>query len=78
MITVYSRPNCQPCKMTMLKLDKLGASYAKIDVTEDADALATIKALGYSQAPVVVVGDEHWSGFKPHHLEWAAQYVADA
>jgi glutaredoxin-like protein NrdH len=77
-ITVYSRPNCEPCKATIRKLNKLGAAYIKVDVTEDTEALVLIKGLGYSQAPVVVVGDEHWAGYKPGHLEWAARYVADA
>jgi glutaredoxin-like protein NrdH len=27
-----------------------------------------VLSLGYSAAPVVVVGDEHWSGFRPDRL----------
>ncbi|WP_280389814.1 glutaredoxin family protein [Nocardia wallacei] len=77
-ITVYSRPNCQPCRMTIRQLEKLGAPYVKVDVTEDSEAAERIKALGYLQAPVVVVGDEHWSGFKPQKIAWAAQHVADS
>lgn len=70
-ITVYSRPNCQPCVATKRKLDQLGAAYAVVDVTEDADALAYIKSLGYLQAPVVVAGDDHWTGYRPHRIEEA-------
>ncbi len=76
MITVYSRPNCQPCKATKRTLDKLGTEYTMIDVTEDPDALDMIRSLGYLEAPVVVarVGDDefHWSGFSPDRLRWAA------
>ncbi|MFE2994100.1 glutaredoxin domain-containing protein [Nocardia sp. NPDC059246] len=73
-ITVYSRPNCQPCKATIRKLDALGADYRKVDVTEDDDALDYIRSLGYSQAPVVVAGETHWTGYSPDKLTKA---VAD-
>ncbi|MBF6538153.1 glutaredoxin family protein [Nocardia farcinica] len=72
LITVYTRPNCQPCKATKKKLDQLGAVYTLVDVTEDAEARDAIRALGYKQAPVVVAGDQHWSGFSPDNLKWAA------
>lgn len=74
MITVYSKPNCQQCSATYRKLKALGLPFDSIDVTEDADALAFIRALGYQQAPVVVVREgaqikEHWSGFRPDLLK---------
>ncbi len=75
-ITVYTRPDCQPCKATKKKLEQLGAAYTAIDVTEDDEALALIRGLGYLQAPVIVVrdGDEavHWGGYAPDKLRWAA------
>ena len=74
MITVYSKPNCQQCTATYRKLKSLDLPYESVDVTEDADALAFIRALGYQQAPVVVVREgaqikEHWSGFRPDLLK---------
>jgi glutaredoxin-like protein NrdH len=77
-ITVYSQPNCMPCRATVRKLNALGAPYTKVDVTEDEDALALIQELGYKQTPVVVVDDVHWGGYSPDKLAWAAQHVADA
>lgn len=75
-ITVYTRPDCQPCKATKKKLEQLGADYTVVDVTEDADALDLIRDLGYLQAPVTVVrdGDDeiHWGGYAPDKLRWAA------
>lgn len=73
-INVYSKPNCQQCTATYRKLKALGLPFNSIDVTEDADALAIIRALGYQQAPVVVVREgeemkEHWSGFRPDLLK---------
>lgn len=75
-ITVYSRPDCQPCKATKRKLEQLGAKYTAIDVTEDPDGLALIRDLGYLQAPVVVVRDGgeviHWGGYAPDKIRWVA------
>ena len=74
MITIYSKPNCQQCTATYRKLKSLDLPHESVDVTEDADALAFIRALGYQQAPVVVVREgeeikEHWSGFRPDLLK---------
>jgi glutaredoxin-like protein NrdH len=33
-------------------------------------------ALGYLQAPVVVVGNDHWSGFRPDRIRALAGAVA--
>ena len=59
-------------------LDAKKIPYRVADITEDAAALEYItQDLGYSQAPVVVVDDEdHWSGFRPDHIDRIAAYVA--
>ena len=81
-ITVYSKPRCPQCDATYRALDKQGISYEKIDVTQDAESLAFIKGLGYSQAPVVAVrGDggailETWGGFRPDRIKKVAALVA--
>ncbi|WP_263310038.1 glutaredoxin-like protein NrdH [Brachybacterium atlanticum] len=67
-ITVYSKPLCVQCDATKRALDKAGVPYKLVDVTEDAAALARIKALGYLQAPVVIADGDHWSGFRPEKL----------
>jgi glutaredoxin-like protein NrdH len=46
-------------------MDKLGISYSIKDVTKDSDAMQKVIDLGFFQAPVVVVGEESWSGFRP-------------
>ena len=58
-ITLYSTPSCVQCKATYRALDKKRLAYEVVDVTQDAQALATVQALGYVQAPVVVVREEH-------------------
>ena len=68
-ITVYSKPLCVQCDATKRALNKAGIRYEAVDVTENPDALAKIKALGYAQAPVVITDDDHWSGFRPDRIK---------
>ncbi|MGO1851800.1 MAG: glutaredoxin-like protein NrdH [Microbacteriaceae bacterium] len=67
-ITVYTRPHCVQCTATFRTLEKLRIPFAVYDVSEDEQALAAVKELGYLAAPVVVTGEEHWSGFRPDKL----------
>jgi glutaredoxin-like protein NrdH len=68
MIKIFSKPNCVQCSMTLRALDRQGVSYQLIDVSQDAEAAAQVQAWGYRQVPVVQVGEEHWSGFRPDRL----------
>jgi glutaredoxin-like protein NrdH len=64
-IIVYSKPACVQCTATTRALDAKGISYDVVDLTEDDGALTRVTELGYRQAPVVVAGADHWSGFRP-------------
>ena len=70
-VTVYTKPNCPQCTMTKKQLDRLGIEHRDIDVTVNPDAHAYVTGLGYTAAPVVVIGDgeNHWAGFKPDRLK---------
>ena len=68
MITVYSKPACVQCTATTNELDRKGIEYTYIDLTKDMSAMDTVKELGYMQAPVVVAGEDHWSGFRPDKI----------
>ena len=68
-ITVYSKPNCVQCSATRPALDKAGLVYETVDISLDAEALEQVTSLGYAQAPVVVAGEEHWSGFRPDKIK---------
>ena len=67
-ITVYTKPACVQCNATYKALDKQGLTYQVVDITTDDTAREYVMSLGYLQAPVVVAGDEHWSGFRPDHI----------
>ena len=69
MITVYTKPACVQCNATYKALDKQGVAYDIVDITENPEARDYVMALGYLQAPVVVAGDEHWSGFRPDRIK---------
>lgn len=70
MVTVYSKPACVQCNATYRSLDKKGIAYEVEDISQDANALERVRALGYMQAPVVVTEDgDHWSGFRPDKLD---------
>jgi glutaredoxin-like protein NrdH len=75
-ITVYSKPACVQCTATYRALDRKNIEYEIFDVSTDEKALEAVKALGYLQAPVVVAGEDHWSGFRPDKIDELAARVA--
>lgn len=70
--TVYTKPACVQCSATIRALDRTGADYQTIDVSQDAAALEHVRELGYMQAPVVETQTDHWSGFQPDKIREAA------
>ena len=45
-------------------LERNHIEFETVDMSQDAEALEMVKALGYSAAPVVIAGEDHWSGFR--------------
>lgn len=68
-IEIYSKPACVQCTATYRALDRQGLDYTVIDLTDDPTARETVENLGYRQLPVVVVGEQHWSGFRPDRIQ---------
>lgn len=77
-ITVFSKPSCVQCDATYRILGKYGLDYEVVDISEDIEALETVKALGYQQAPVVFADGDHWSGFRPDKIKALATQAAAA
>lgn len=67
-VTVYTLPSCVQCDTTKRLLTRNNVEFTVIDLSEDEAAMNMVRALGYAAAPVVVAGDEHWSGFRPDRL----------
>lgn len=75
-ITVYSKPHCVQCDAAKRALNKADVAYDAVDITQNTDALAKVKALGHAQAPVIVWVDRHGdvhhrSGFAPDFVKAA-------
>lgn len=68
-VIVLSKSSCVQCTATTNLLDSRGVVYEIRSIEEDPEALALAKELGYLQAPVVISGDDHWSGFRPDKIK---------
>ena len=81
-VIVYEKPQCVQCTPTKQLLDRARIAYARVDVTEDPEALDFIKSLGYMAAPVVWVstteGEITWSGLQPDLIKKHITHRADA
>ena len=71
-LTVFTLPNCMQCTMTKRALDDAGLPYVVIDLASDERAVDTVQQLGYTSAPVVIVGAASWSGFRPDKIKAVA------
>ena len=68
-VTLFAKTSgCQQCVATKKHLDRQGTPYAVRYVDEDPAAADWVKLLGYQSVPVVMVGDMHWSGYRPDKL----------
>nr|DAS82298.1 MAG TPA: NrdH [Caudoviricetes sp.] len=82
-ITVFHLPNCQPCRLTMKMLTKIGAAYVSRplgDGSPEAErVLNNAQALGMTSAPIIEVRDEYGvltrtiSGYDPKALREIAE-----
>ena len=77
-LTIYTVPFCVQCTMTKRALDRVGIPYIAIDLTTDQDGLELVRELGYTAAPVVTAGQEHWSGFRPDKIATVATIRGNA
>lgn len=68
MIVIYSTPSCIQCTATKREMDRKGIDYEVVDLTKDEEAYNKVKDMGYLQAPIVIAGEEHWSGFRPDKI----------
>jgi glutaredoxin-like protein NrdH len=74
-ITIYSRPDCQPCKRIKAWWDRKGVEFQEVNVEASPEDRAAIKELGYDGVPVIVVSngdpetDIHWQGLVLANLE---------
>ena len=63
-VTVYTMPDCVQRDMTKKVLTRENVEFSTVDISTNSEAYEFITSLGYKQAPVVVAGESHWSGFR--------------
>lgn len=73
-VRVYTKDACKQCDLTKLKLTEKGIDYEEEDLTDPGN-LEAAKALGYSSAPVVIVGEDGWAGFRPDLIDELADRI---
>lgn len=67
-VRVYTKPQCKQCDLTKAALEKGGIPFEVEDLTTP-DNLEAARALGFASAPVVVVGEDGWAGFRPDKIK---------
>lgn len=78
-ITLYTQPNCQPCRLTKMKLDQKGIEYTSIDLTPES--VQRFRGEDLLTAPVVEVdlgegAQWRWAGYRPSQVERLAELLA--
>lgn len=75
-IIIYTKNNCVQCNATKNAMDKQGLDYQLVNLDQEPAAIETLKSLGYRQVPVVMNGQDHWSGFRPDKIMALRQLTA--
>ena len=68
-IEVFTKKPCSQCDMTKKQFDKNGVEYVETDLVANPKLLEEFKAMGFSSAPIVRVGERIWSGFNPDEIK---------
>lgn len=77
-VVVYSTKRCMGCKWTIQTLARAGVDHEVVELEADPGAVALLKAMGFTSAPVVSTGDRWWSGYRPDLLRQIAGDPAPA
>ena len=68
MVIVYSNPNCTACEQTKRFLNVKGIEFESKMIANSPEVYDLIEEKGYTAAPVVVAGEDSWSGFRLEKL----------
>jgi glutaredoxin-like protein NrdH len=68
---LFSKNDCVNCDATKADLDSLGVQYSVINISEQPEYVAKLKALGFRSAPVVVAPTGSWAGYNPEKIQAA-------
>lgn len=65
-VTIYTKPNCQPCKIAKKYLTSKGIEFRELSIFDYAEEL---KAKGFMSAPVIKIDDEILPGLDMNKLK---------
>jgi glutaredoxin-like protein NrdH len=68
-VTVFTKNDCVNCDATKADLEALGVTYDTINISEQPQYVAQLKALGFRSAPVVVTPKGSWAGYAPDKIQ---------
>lgn len=69
MVVVYTKNNCQRCRMTKRSLTAKGVDFDEVNVEDEPSEADRLRAMGFREMPIVDgtgAGDkaEMWSGYR--------------
>lgn len=79
-VILYSKPGCQPCRITKMALLAQNVDFEEIDVSANTEAARFVsEELGYRSMPVVYFDQQtHWSGYRPESIKSALRERSSA
>ncbi|PLT34377.1 glutaredoxin domain-containing protein [Bacillus sp. V5-8f] len=73
-ITLYTQPDCPPCKIVKMFLQEYNISYHEKDIKNDSKARSELTGrYGSYSTPTTVIGDKVIIGFELEQLKEALQ-----
>ena len=79
-ITVFTTgPACHLCRVTKMHLTKRGIVFEEVRMDESPELADMVRSLGFTTAPVVLVGDDDvWDGYRADAIDALAEELAAA
>lgn len=68
-VTVYTLPACVQCDSTKRYLKRELIEFEEVKLQDDPQAYEMVRAKGFTQAPIVMAGEDVWSGFRLDKLK---------
>ncbi|OFI49515.1 hypothetical protein BG261_02750 [Floricoccus tropicus] len=65
-VTIYTKSNCQPCKILKKHLTSKGIEFQELSIFDYIDEL---KEAGFRSAPVIKIDDEMFTGLDMNKLK---------
>lgn len=73
-IIVYTRNNCVQCHATRRVLESRGLPFELINLDHHPEKADELRQQGFRQLPVVMAGEQRWSGFRPDMINRMQQH----